>query len=240
MYTTIEHKHLDQVGSTNAWLKQSLHLCTKHTLFCVSADAQSNGHGRGNKQWVSEKGASLILTFGFRHDADIAHVGSIGQLLAIAFMQCIDPVPLMFKWPNDLYLSGKKCGGILSEVVKHDDHYVIICGIGVNVNNKARFVIDQPHTSIYLETQKETNLSTLIHALSTQFLEHLNIWTQKGLSPFLEYVNHHLLYKGEEVTITQPSQTINGTCTGITIDGALQIHTASQYTNVTSGSLTKD
>lgn len=238
MYSTIEYKHLKSVSSTNDWMKDSLHLCTPGRLVCVRADEQTAGRGRNNHVWLSEENTSLMVTYGFGPLKDIAHIGSIGQVLAISCIQVLDSIPLMFKWPNDLYISKKKCGGILCEVIKHNEKFYVVCGLGLNVNNQHGFKIDQPHTSLYLETNKLQDLSSLSMNLSALFLENLNLWLEKGFSPFLSMANDHLLYQGDQVTITQDTKKTTGTCVGLTIDGAIQLNTSSGRVNFTSGSLT--
>lgn len=40
----------------------------------------------------------------------------------------------LIKWPNDLVLDGKKCAGILCELISGSDGIAVIVGVGINVN----------------------------------------------------------------------------------------------------------
>ena len=46
----------------------------------------------------------------------------------------IIPKKIKIKWPNDLLINKKKFCGILQEVIKFDNYYYLIVGIGLNTN----------------------------------------------------------------------------------------------------------
>lgn len=135
-YRLIEY---DEVGST---------LDVAHELAAegaesgtiIIANAQTKGRGRMGRSWRSEPGAGLWLTLIERPtDADALDVLSLRIGLALA--PALDPfadAPVQLKWPNDLYVDGRKLAGILIEARWREGHpeWVAI-GVGINLRPPA-------------------------------------------------------------------------------------------------------
>ncbi len=98
----------------------------------VVADRQTAGRGREARRFASPAGGlyvSLLL------DARPEHLpGGIVALVAVAAAEAIEAAvgaPVQIKWPNDLWLGGRKAGGILLEM--SDASRPVVAGIGVNL-----------------------------------------------------------------------------------------------------------
>ncbi len=98
----------------------------------VVADRQTAGRGREGRAFASPAGglyASLVLAV---PPEDVP--AGVVALVALAAAEAIDAVVgtprAAIKWPNDLWLAGRKVGGILLE--RRDDGHVV-AGIGINV-----------------------------------------------------------------------------------------------------------
>lgn len=102
----------------------------------VLANAQHTGRGRGGHRWASEPGAGIWLTLIERpNDPRAVEVLSLRVGLRVArALDRFAPATVGLKWPNDLYLLGRKLGGILVETRWRDNRpdWVAI-GVGVNV-----------------------------------------------------------------------------------------------------------
>jgi BirA family biotin operon repressor/biotin-[acetyl-CoA-carboxylase] ligase len=99
----------------------------------VVADQQTAGHGRGEKSWLSEPGASLLASWTFRPAP--AEPGLFTLLAGVAISLALRPFGVAdrgLKWPNDVWLSNGKIAGVLAHGT--GDHLVI--GIGVNVSQR--------------------------------------------------------------------------------------------------------
>jgi BirA family transcriptional regulator, biotin operon repressor / biotin---[acetyl-CoA-carboxylase] ligase len=99
----------------------------------VVADQQTAGHGRGEKSWLSEPGASLLASWTFRPAP--AEPGLFTLLAGVAVTKALRPfgvADLGLKWPNDVWLTNGKIAGCLAHGAS--DHLVI--GIGVNVSQR--------------------------------------------------------------------------------------------------------
>ena len=104
----------------------------------VSAEEQLSGRGRRGRDWHSPPGGawfSLIL----RPPIAPADAGQLSVLLGVSLARALRAaykVPVGAKWPNDLWLFGRKLGGILLELSTQDERIEwVIVGVGVNVNN---------------------------------------------------------------------------------------------------------
>jgi BirA family biotin operon repressor/biotin-[acetyl-CoA-carboxylase] ligase len=102
----------------------------------VLADAQSAGRGRMGRSWRSEPGAGIWLTL-IERPRDIAALDVLSLRIGLALAPALDafaPGPVRLKWPNDLYVDGRKLAGILVEARWRDGapEWVAI-GVGINV-----------------------------------------------------------------------------------------------------------
>jgi BirA family biotin operon repressor/biotin-[acetyl-CoA-carboxylase] ligase len=102
----------------------------------VIADAQTAGRGRMRRTWLSEPGAGLWLTFIERPEGDES-LGVVALRLALALAPALDRFasrPVQLKWPNDLYVHGRKLAGLLVEARWRGARLDwLAVGIGVNV-----------------------------------------------------------------------------------------------------------
>jgi BirA family biotin operon repressor/biotin-[acetyl-CoA-carboxylase] ligase len=99
----------------------------------VVADQQTAGHGRGEKSWLSDPGASLLASWTFRPPP--AEAALFALLAGVALTTALRPLgvaDLGLKWPNDVWLTNGKIAGCLAHGAS--DHVVI--GIGVNVSQE--------------------------------------------------------------------------------------------------------
>ena len=104
----------------------------------VIADAQVAGRGRGGRRWESPRGDGIWLTLLERlNDTDALDVLSLRIGLGVA--RALDrfvSTPVGLKWPNDIYLEGRKLGGMLVETRWRGQRpeWTAI-GIGINVRH---------------------------------------------------------------------------------------------------------
>ncbi len=104
----------------------------------VCADSQTAGRGRLGRKWESPAGVNLYISMLLRPPLDPANAPRLTLVAAIALAAAVEDVAGLrasLKWPNDLYLSGRKAAGILSEMAADPDllRHVVI-GVGLNVN----------------------------------------------------------------------------------------------------------
>lgn len=103
----------------------------------VLAERQTAGRGRAGKRWASPAGTGLWLTLVERpRDRAAIEVLSLRVgLEASAALDGLAQAPVGLKWPNDLYVGGRKLAGVLVEARWRDQRpdWVAI-GVGLNVS----------------------------------------------------------------------------------------------------------
>jgi BirA family biotin operon repressor/biotin-[acetyl-CoA-carboxylase] ligase len=103
------------------------------------ADTQRAGRGRNGRTWASRHGG-LYCSFLDRPIISIADYCIPAMLYQIAAARAVSAVcgkPAKLRWPNDIYVDGRKIAGIITELEAEGDMISwIATGIGVNVNNQ--------------------------------------------------------------------------------------------------------
>ncbi|KNC82738.1 hypothetical protein SARC_04979 [Sphaeroforma arctica JP610] len=124
-----------------------------HGHLCV-ADTMSSGRGRNGKQWRSSIEGNLYTTLIIKKpvqdavfsEADLCSLQFAAAAAVVAVLRKMGANALI-KWPNDIWVSGKKICGILVEAdcsnTKRDkedgDSVVFYVGIGVNLIQSMSF-----------------------------------------------------------------------------------------------------
>ncbi len=157
--------YLPSVDSTNLYAKRQLADFPKDSLTMIVAETQTHGRGQFEKRWISPKG-NLYVTFvsflpGYPADMTQIPLKTARQIQEWLFMYGITA---KIKWPNDLLVNHKKIAGILCETLVHENRLAVILGVGLNVNmtEQEASQIEQPATSLRMETGRLFDLNTLI------------------------------------------------------------------------------
>jgi BirA family biotin operon repressor/biotin-[acetyl-CoA-carboxylase] ligase len=101
----------------------------------VVADAQSAGRGRLGRVWSSPPGAGIYASIILRPTPVVSRLITLAMGVAIAEgIQSATGLDAEVKWPNDVYVRGRKLAGILAEagVSSAGAHHVVV-GFGINV-----------------------------------------------------------------------------------------------------------
>jgi BirA family biotin operon repressor/biotin-[acetyl-CoA-carboxylase] ligase len=119
--------HHRETDSTNERAKALALAGAPHGTL-VTAEDQTAGRGRQGRTWTASAGDALLLSLVLR---------SLDELLpfraAVAVSLAL-PVPSQIKWPNDVWVEGRKVSGILVEGRPQEGWAVL--GIGVNVTTR--------------------------------------------------------------------------------------------------------
>ena len=130
MPSGLKRIHLDETESTNDICLNEIN--NSDIPILVTADMQTKGRGRNEKEWNSPKG-NLYFSFGFnRHNLINGLSVKVGLIVAESLQQILKKNVLL-KWPNDLFYLNKKVGGILVETSSINNIFKIVIGIGVNL-----------------------------------------------------------------------------------------------------------
>lgn len=102
----------------------------------VLAEQQIMGRGRGGREWRSAPRAGIWLTLVERPWEGVpVELMSLRAGLALApALDRFAGAPVALKWPNDLFLQGRKLGGILLEARWRDARPEwVALGVGINL-----------------------------------------------------------------------------------------------------------
>jgi len=101
----------------------------------VVADAQSAGRGRQGRSWASPPGAGLYVSTVLRPAEHALSLLTIAAGVAIAdgIHTATGLVPDL-KWPNDVFVGGRKAAGVLAEATSSAAGTYVVLGFGINVS----------------------------------------------------------------------------------------------------------
>jgi BirA family biotin operon repressor/biotin-[acetyl-CoA-carboxylase] ligase len=104
----------------------------------VVADAQRSGRGSHGRSWTSPAGTDLYLSIVAQPQLPPAQLPTLTLAVGLGVANAAEQllagadVSAQVKWPNDVWLDGKKCAGILVEA--RSSLAPVVIGIGLNVN----------------------------------------------------------------------------------------------------------
>jgi BirA family biotin operon repressor/biotin-[acetyl-CoA-carboxylase] ligase len=129
--------HFDQVDSTNSVAAAHAADPANEGLV-VLADAQTAGRGRLGRSWTSPARDGILLSVLLFPPEPLRRPALLTILAAVSVCEAIFETTRLqstIKWPNDVYVQGKKVCGILVEHSRGpSSQAATIVGIGLNVN----------------------------------------------------------------------------------------------------------
>ena len=116
---------LPQVDSTNTYALETVATAAGDQAdgTVVFTEHQTAGRGRLGRSWHAPTGASLLMT-SLLWEADDDHTAAYwcmaAALAVVRGIEAATDLDPMIRWPNDVYLDGRKVAGILVEVRRPD------------------------------------------------------------------------------------------------------------------------
>jgi BirA family biotin operon repressor/biotin-[acetyl-CoA-carboxylase] ligase len=223
----IHRVRLDAVDSTNTYAKLHAASFPQAALTVVTAETQTAGRGRFRRAWLSPKGVNLYASFVFFLPLDTPHLGAVGQVVGLSLASVLMRHHLhpRIKWPNDVQLNGKKVAGILCETSVRKESVEVVAGVGINVNMEASALaqIDQPATSLKVETGKVWDKEELLRELQEQLVHDVELLRAEGFAPFYSRFDGLMALKGQTVRCFDGQKEWVGVCHSLTVDGQLNL-----------------
>ncbi|MEA2031674.1 MAG: biotin--[acetyl-CoA-carboxylase] ligase [candidate division Zixibacteria bacterium] len=233
-----------KVGSTNDLAaKRTAEGAADGTL--VIAEEQTKGRGRLGRYWHSAplSGAymSIILRPAFTPDK----APGVSLLTALALVECLQSycnIEALIKWPNDVYIEGKKVAGILTELSTDGNRIQhLVVGVGININHE---ISDFPPEISDLATSVRIACGHIVKriGLVQQFLECFEskyiAFCREGLNCCVEQLRRYSYLRGRQIKLTSGNGIIEGTATDINANGALIVEREGRAIAVTCGEVT--
>lgn len=101
------------------------------------AETQMSGRGRRGQRWLSPAARNLYFSIRYTHPENASFPEGLSLAVGIAVAKSLRSLcgGVAVKWPNDIYLDGRKLGGVLCELrACADGRYDVVVGVGINVN----------------------------------------------------------------------------------------------------------
>jgi BirA family biotin operon repressor/biotin-[acetyl-CoA-carboxylase] ligase len=230
----------EALDSTNAALKRRATSENIHGL-ALFAETQTAGRGRLGRLWVSPPKGNIYMSLGWCIGLEPSELAGLSLAVGCAIGEGLDRefgLNMQLKWPNDMYLAGKKCGGVLIDLVQSANQgWIVIVGVGLNVAmpKLSGDEIDQPWTD--LSTHSAEKLAR--HEVGGRILEALvpllSSWQVGSFGQWRESWCRRDLMAGREISIQQGGHAIAGRAEGVDFSGALRVVTHEGLTLVQSG-----
>jgi BirA family biotin operon repressor/biotin-[acetyl-CoA-carboxylase] ligase len=195
----------------------------------VVADEQTKGRGRRGRSWTSPPGTGLYCSIVLRPRCAPDRLPALTLTAGVATATAIQQVGLVpqLKWPNDILISGRKVGGILTETVfdrKQVDFAIL--GIGINVNTAAEAFpasIRKQATSLSLSLGKPVSRIVLLQNLLIKLEHYYGLFSGEDLASVIHGWSELDSTLGREVEVSLPEGRLRGVAEAIEPDGTLLV-----------------
>lgn len=209
----------------------------------VIAERQSAGHGRMGRRWHSPPGVNFYGTFILRPDLPVTQAAILSLTAGVAVAEAMESVAhgmVALKWPNDVWLGGRKACGIIAEAITDPRQQVacVLLGIGINLNLAREEIpedLRDKATSVLVATGKACDRAAfaaeLFSRLDTRYMETLS----GGFAALRPAWERYSALTGRRVTVVEGQSRLCGTVLGIESDGALLLETKGRTVRILTG-----
>jgi BirA family biotin operon repressor/biotin-[acetyl-CoA-carboxylase] ligase len=151
----------------------------------------------------------------------------------VAVAEALHPT-ISLKWPNDLWLDGRKLGGILIETASFGEgggggRYAVV-GVGLNLLPRDGAGLSTPPAALR-ELLPDVDGAQALQRLALPLVQALLGFQDAGFAPFQARFQARDALQGRAVVLSDGT---SGTAHGAGEDGALLVHTAGGMVAVTS------
>ncbi len=198
----------------------------------VVAEEQRAGRGRFRSAFSAPRGG-LWFTVILRPPGDRASPTLISLLACWAVQRAIadvSGVEPMLVWPKELFLGGKKLGGVLAEVEEDQDGLAMaLLGVGVNVNvNRACFPAPVQETAVSLHEAagRRLPLAELFRAVLRQLDACYEEFLRSGGAAVADAWRQGASVLGKEVVVAVAGERLRGEAADLDDEGALLLRSS--------------
>lgn len=233
----MKHIHFDVIDSTNTYIKREYQNLDNLTF--VSTLFQTNGHGRFSRTWYGEKNQSVMFSYLLKNKEYIdnfSYISMITAVLVVKYLESKGLKDVTIKWPNDVYVKGKKICGILLE--GEIPSYIVV-GVGLNLNQVSfeSQSLRHPATSLKIE-KPDLVLDSLIESqaiisfFGSFWDDFSNDW-----SIFDNFIKQHNYLLNKRVKVANIDKTIEGIVVDIDSQCNLLININGKIDKINTGEI---
>jgi BirA family biotin operon repressor/biotin-[acetyl-CoA-carboxylase] ligase len=220
--------YFEEIDSTNIQAKRENY----EDGTVIFAESQTAGKGRKNRKWISHKGLGLYFTIVLKPDIEVNYLSHFSLLFNYSIFKVLQNYvngEIKIKWPNDIYLNGKKIAGFLIESsIENNSISKLIVGAGINVNQSIKDFeedIKKVATSLKIEDGKTFSRKGIFLDILQQIeKDYLKFMKEKCLD--IKKIEENLLWLNQDVMILEDGKPIlSGKLIGLNEDGSLMLKT---------------
>jgi BirA family biotin operon repressor/biotin-[acetyl-CoA-carboxylase] ligase len=212
----------------------------------VIAESQSEGRGRLGRSWYSPAGMNLYTSVILRPRIPLSEVPQLGLVAGVAVAEALETVApglVSLKWPNDVWLRGRKTGGVLAEALTDADSglLAVLIGIGVNLNlppSEIPFELRDKATSVLAMTGARVDRARFAANLFRTLGLRYRAAVTDGFAAVRDLYQQYFALNGRYVSVIDGNATIRGIVRGVDKDGALVLETELGRRRIVSGDVT--
>jgi BirA family biotin operon repressor/biotin-[acetyl-CoA-carboxylase] ligase len=222
--------HLSNIDSTNNFAAKLLseNLCQNGAV--ILADQQTQGKGQRGNVWLSESGKNLLCSFVFKPDnLSVTKQTALTWATSLSLLETLRKfnIEAKIKWPNDLFVSGKKIAGILIEnQLQGSTIHCSIIGIGLNVNQVNFEGLNA--TSICNEVKESLIPRLVLNGLIKAMNEQFDLVNAANFDQLKDNYEANLFLKNQRATFSDEVGIFSGEIIGTTNEGKLLVDKGSR------------
>lgn len=218
---------LNEVDSTNSYLKKCMQERGIVAPFCVYAGSQTDGRGQRSRVWESQPFENILASFLVDNFGQLSNLPQLNNAATLAIVDTLKEYEvnnIKVKWPNDVFVGSKKIAGILIEnIVSQQEVKKAVVGIGVNVNQKHFNKFEA--TSVVNELGYSVSVIEFLQVLYKHFYSYIT----KDKLLLNQSVNENLYKKGEMVTFKENEKKQSYIVNHICLNGSLQVSAMGEH-----------
>ena len=220
-------EYYNRLDSTNEEAWELIDESNQHGSIVITEN-QIKGKGRQNKNWsmVAGKGLAFTLILDKKYPSSFSSFCSLSAGISVAESLKKRGVKSALKWPNDIYFSDKKIGGILCESkIKDNAIDKIVIGIGINVNE----TIDEHPNSIHNDISTMFSITNhahqreLIVAEFVNYFENLLNNISENSKMIIDEWQNLCMHMNQSISFHENEKTNTGVFIGLNKDGYAKI-----------------
>lgn len=203
----------------------------------IVADRQTAGRGRLGRTWISPPGGlwySIVLRPPVAPDA----VPALILVAALEWARVLESrgVPARLKWPNDLWVEGRKVAGLLTEMSAEMDrvHWAVL-GVGINVSNEPPTNTEVPAAALKEWLGNRVTRQELLSSWIDRFSASYRRYGAAGFAPFRRAYEARSWLRGRSVRYQTATGTATGRAGGVDAVGRLRVETPRGSVAVAAG-----
>jgi BirA family biotin operon repressor/biotin-[acetyl-CoA-carboxylase] ligase len=220
---------LPEIDSTNTELMRRARAGRLEPVLLV-AERQIAGRGRLGRDWSSDTQAQgHTLTFSLGLPLAPQDWSGLSLAVGLSIVQSLHP-KLQLKWPNDVWLEGRKLAGILIETASVGTERYVVIGIGINLVAPAAEGLRTPPAGLR-EVLADVRAADVLEHIVPPLVRAIQRFAVQGFAPLVAAYQERDPLRGQAVQCTDGTQ---GVAQGVDAGGALLVHTAAGVITITS------